>query len=426
MPRSDAAIARQALSTLAGHGWHYLPELFPAQREIYEHPARFKVVACGRRWGKTASVIHMLGQHALAGGDYAYFAPTYKLLDPVWRELKRALGPLIVEKSESNNSLTVVGGGRIECWHLQDESVGRGRKYDGIFIDEAAWAKNLGTLWNGPIRPTLTDKRGWAVFLSTPRGRNYFYQLFLRGKRGEEGWYSWRFPTSANPYIVPEEIEDARRSMPEMWFQQEYMAEFISDTGMVFRNVRSAVAEGAEYTYNTAHTYVMGIDWGKQEDYTAAVVIDVTTAEVVYVSRLNKLGWERQRAYLAEIADYWHPEIILAEENSIGDPNIEELQKDGLPVDGFRMTAFSKNPLIDRVALAIERGKIALIDDEDFLTELESYSIFPLPGGGWRYSAPEGAHDDYVVALALAYHAFSSATEPIGAMWTVSASRGGW
>ena len=424
---TDADVAIGALSTLRGYGWRYLPSLTKSQREIVRHPAKRKVLALGRRAGKTSLAIHVLGQEALRNGKpYGYFAPTYKLLSPVWRELKDALGTLIIEKSESDKRIVLVGGGSIECWHMQDEAVARGRRYQGVIIDEAAWSDNLGKVWNGSISPTLTDWGGWAWFLSTPNGRNFFWSLYMRGKRDEDGWHSWCLPTSSNPYIPKESIEEARRSLPQMWFEQEYEAKFLEDSGVVFRTVREAATVPKGEEYNNAHDYVMGIDWGRKDDYTAAVIIDVVTAEVVYVSRFNTVGWNRQRGYLKAIVEVWKPSIILAESNSIGGPNIEALQEEGVIVDGFRTTAASKNPLIDRVALAIEQGKLALLQDEDFLNELEAYTISTLPGGGWRYSAPEGAHDDFVIALALAYRAYISAAEPIGSLWTTITSRGGW
>ncbi len=417
---------QQTVDPARAQRWAYLKAPTAAQREILESDARYQVVACGRRFGKTSLAVHKLGRAALRTGKrYGYFAPTYKLLADTWREMKTALG-VLATKNEQEKRLTLVNGGGIDFWTLQNEYAARGRKYAGLVVDEAAWVPNLEAVWNEALRPTLSDYRGWALFLSTPRGRNFFWALYQRGVTGEDGWHSWRFPTAANPHIAAEEIEDARNSIPERSFRQEYLAEFVEDAGAVFRHLDAAATVEQRQSYNPAHDYVAGVDWGRHEDYTAVVVIDVTTRQVVAAERFNRIGWERQRGYIRKLAEQWRPYVIVAEANSMGEPNVEALQAGGLPIEPFWTTSRSKASLIESLALAIERGELALLKDEVLLGELQAYTMERLPSGGWRYTAPKGMHDDMVIALALAWRATNRGRVSFGEMVHIELPRGGW
>jgi hypothetical protein len=107
---------------------------------------------------------------------------------------------------------------------------------------------------------------------------------------------------------------------------------------------------------------------------------------------------------LQALCERWNPAVIWAEENSVGSVNIEALQAEGLPVRPFQTTARSKTGLIEGLALAIERGEVELLPDDVLLNELASYTLERMPGGGYRYGAAPGGHDDTVMALALAWH----------------------
>src|SRR5690606_12442495 len=130
----------------------------------------------------------------------------------------------------------------------------------------------------------------------------------------------------------------------------------------------------------------------------------VETRQVVAMDRFNQIGWELQRGRLRALCERWQPHVIFAEENSIGSVNIEALQAEGLPVRPFKMTVTSKKPLIEGLALAIERGEIGLLPDETLLAELTAYEMVRLAGGGFRFGSPSGLHDDCVISLALAWH----------------------
>lgn len=397
----------------------HLRTLHPAQQDIVASPARFRVLACGRRFGKTAVAGHLLCQAMLEGKLVAYFAPTYRMGTEVWRELLRTLHPLIERARESDWRMELATGGVFEGWSLAQGSgeMVRGRKYHFVVIDEAALLDSA-EVWHGAIRPLLTDYAGGALFCSTPRGRNWFWQLYLQGLSADfPDWQSWHFPTTANPHIDPAEVESARQGMPERIFLQEYLAEFLDDGGTVFRNVpqvcrlqphppaASPRGEGESFAHKGGGDEVcfFGVDWGKDNDYTCVSVI-TRGGRQVWLERFNQIGWAVQRGRLAALYERFKPLMILAEENSIGSVNIEALQADGLPVRGFMTTSKSKGPLIEHLALAMEQDAVALLDDDVLKHELLAYEV-KRTVYGYSYSAPPGGHDDTVMATALSWWA---------------------
>jgi len=382
-----------------------LAELHPAQQEIRDHPARFKVLSCGRRFGKTALSVDTMVDALLLGHFVAYCAPTNRMLMEVWRESKKVMQPVVRRMTEEYFRMDLWTGGVLECWSLAGMTAEtlRGRKYHGIVIDEAALVPDA-SIWHEALRPLLTDYEGWALFASTPRSRNWFWQLFMQGQDPVfENWMSWTFPTISNPYIKPSEVEDARKTMPELAFRQEYLAEFLEDIGSVFRNI-GQVCIGAVEPPREEGAYVFGVDWGRTHDFTVISVIEVRTGRQVYLDRFNQVSWAVQRGRLRSLYERYKPIIVLAEQNSIGDVNIEALQSEGLPVRPFMATMQSKAMIIEHMVLAMEREEVILLRDSVLTAELQGYQMTQL-GMGWRYGASVGGFDDCVMATALSWYA---------------------
>ena len=380
--------------------------LHKGQAQVRDAAARFKVVACGRRWGKTElGKTLLLERVVMRHGRGWWLAPTQQMAGQVWRDLKASVrdrdGVMI---REHERRIDLPGGGMmaVRSTHIPDNL--RGEGLDLAILDEAAFME--ARVWQQVVRPMLVTSRGGAVFLSTPFGRNWFWDLFQLGLDGEQAeWQSFHFPTSANPMIAPEELESIRRLSAEHVWQTEYEAQFSDNSGQVFRGIREAVHDLRPQKPEAGHRYVAGVDWGRDVDYTVIVMMDATRRRMVAIDRFNQIGWGLQRGRLRAMAERWSPQVIWAESNSIGEPNIEALIEDGLPMKRFVTTARSKSPLIESLALAIERKEVALLDDPILLGELASYALERLPGGGYRYGAPSGLHDDLVMAAALAWHA---------------------
>ena len=395
-------------SRLQGTARINLPRPHPAQARIIAHASRYNVVACGRRFGKSVLGVDQLIRPALAGKPVAYFCPTYKMLTEVWRDVVRVLRPVIARTDVQQHRLELVTGGVVDMWSLDSPDGPRGRKYARVVIDEAAMVPSLEEAWERVIRPTLADLRGDAWFLSSPRGMNYFHTLYQRGQDPlRPTWRSWQMPSSANPHMPAGEIDDMAADMTAETYAQEILAQFVADGIGVFRHVAErAIAGGADPV--GYHQYVMGVDWGRTNDYTVCCVIDATTRTQVALERFTDVEYAIQRDRIGALAERYRVDAIIAEANAMGAPVIEQLQRDDLPVYPFTTTNASKMAIIDALALALEQGTITLLDHPVQTAELLAYTSERLPSGLIRYGAPKGQHDDTVMALALAWHGASS------------------
>lgn len=383
-----------------------LPALHRLQQRVHDSPARFRVLICGRRWGKTMLVLACAMEQALQGRRVWYVAPAYPMARVAWRELERWGGELarhglcVVRKTD--HTLSFACGGEIVCRSADNRDSLRGDGLDLVVIDEAALVDERA--WTECLRPALSDRRGRALIISTPRGYNWFAAAYQRGQDGSDpDWASWRFPSDTNPFLDEAEIEGARLDMPDRVFRQEYLAEIIED-GAVFRGVRECIRTGERTS-----EVVFGVDWGRADDFTVCCVMDSLTKQLLALDRMRQVDYTVQVGRLAALAAEWHPGLILAESNAMGEPLIEQLRSAGLPVEPFVTTAASKPPLIDGLALAFESREIGILGDPVLLGELAAYTMTRSTSGRWAYSAPSGMHDDCVMALALAREACNRA-----------------
>ena len=388
-----------------------LPRPHSAQQQVLSQARRFNVLACGRRWGKSTLGIDRVVKPALSGFPCGWFAPAYKLQAEVYRDLQKCLAPVITARNNAEFRLEIRGGGSVTMFSLDSDvsdSV-RGRAFKTVVVDEAALVHSLRAVFETAIRPTLADYLGDAWFLSTPRGLNDFKAFFDRGQDpGKEDWASWQMPTSTNPHIAGGEIQAARQDMTEAAFAQEFLAQFVNWEGAVFRHVQECATAERTDGPEIDHEYVIGCDWGRAHDYTVFVVMDVTTRAMVQIDRSNQVDYVVQRGRLRALYDHWQPSKIIAESNSIGEPIIEELKREGLPVQPFATTHASKAGIIEALALAFEQGSIRILDEPVLLGELQAFAAEQLAGGTLRYAAPAGQHDDTVMSLALAWSVFRS------------------
>lgn len=381
-----------------------LPRPHPAQYRVLMESKRFNVLCCGRRWGKTTIAVDRVVRPALAGKPVAWFAPTYKLLSEVWRTIHQTLAPITTRKNEQERWVEIIGGGKVDCWSLDDPDAGRGRAYARVVVDEAALVPNFEHAWEQSVRPMLTDYSGSAWFLSTPKGTaNYFHTLYQRGQDSQSAeWASWRMPTSSNPFMPASEIDAARRDLTDLAFAQEYLAEFVAWAGAVFRRITDCVQP-----ITPTPAAMIGVDWGRTGDYTVFVALSAA-GHVIAIDRFRGLEYAQQRVRLAEFwkrhgARCW----IVAEANSMGGPVVEQLQADRLPVQGFLTTGPSKASIIQGLALAFERGTIRIPNDPVLIGELQAFEGNRSPSGNMRYGAPSGLHDDTVMALAIGWAALT-------------------
>jgi hypothetical protein len=300
---------------------------------------------------------------------------------------------------------------------LDDPDNVRGHTADKVLIDEVGMVK--GDAWYEVLRPMLIDTGGSSWGVGTPAGRNWFWREHSKAVELEDS-VSWQIPTKGckiidgqlirkphpleNPDIAWSEIERVFETMPSDIFRQEIMSVFIEHEGVVFRNIVACLSAplDPDPKDHKSHTKIMGVDWGKHNDFTALSCGCAECMVELARDRFNQIDYIFQRGRLQVFYDKWEPDVIIAESNSIGEPIIEQLQEDGLPVIGFTTTASSKPPLIENLALAFEREEFQFQDDPIWTAELEAYERkVSVSTGRSQYGAPEGMHDDTVIARAL-------------------------
>ena len=382
-------------------------EPHPGQAAVHSSPARFKVLDCGRRWGKTRLGVMECLDVASTGGRAWWVAPSYKMSEVGWRPLRR-MGSRIpgTEVRRGDRQIILSNGGEVSVRSADNPDSLRGEGLDFVVLDECAFISE--EAWSHALRPALSDRLGRALFISTPKGRNWFWRLWQLGQEDGAEWQSWMFTSYDNPHIEASEIDAAKAILPERVFLQEYMAEFIDDAGGVFRGVMQAATATEQAGRISGHDYVIGVDWGKHNDFTVLAVIDMAMSELCYLDRFNQIDYAVQTSRLKALASRFQPVTIIAESNAMGEPIIEQLQRDGLPVQAFKTTNATKTAVIDALAMAFEQGAIRILNDPVLVGELQAYEMERLPSGMLRYSAPEGMHDDTVIALALAWSGVSN------------------
>lgn len=286
----------------------------------------------------------------------------------------------------------------------------------GIVLDEAPLTD--GYAWSEVLRPMLLDTNGWAWLTGTPNGRNWYWQLW-QSMQSHVDWAFFNAPTLGceitadglkrkphpleNPFVKFDEIENIYRTVSQRTFRQEILAEFVEDGGGVFRDVINATRATPQAQAQPGHAYVIGADWGRTNDATVFVVVDITTREACYIDRMEGTPYAMQLTRLRALWERFGQPPIIAELNSMGGPQVESAQQNGLPVQGLTTTNATKAQWIDALALAFEQGTISIIPDQTLVTELQAFESTRLPSGMVRYAAPDGLHDDTVIALALAW-----------------------
>ena len=364
----------------------------PAQWTVLNSVARFRVLMCGRRFGKSliAQAIS-LSQSGMKSDTVAYVTPTYQLAKIFFDEILSNLPKDIYTCNRSDLLINFESGGSIRFFTGERLDAMRGLKFHLVIIDEASYIPNLQDGWNNSIRPTLTDYKGKAIFLSTPKGRNFFYSLFM--KHDEPEWESFKFTTYDNPYIDPAEIDAAKASLPHAVFEQEYMANPMENAANPFG---SQFINACTKELSNEIPMYWGIDLAKSVDWTVLIGLDIN-GRVAKLFRFQK-DWLQTKNFICSIIPKDKP--IYIDSTGVGDAIVEELQRYFNAMNGFKYTSTSKQQLMEGLASAIHKGEISFPEGH-IKDELEIFEYL-FTSTGVRYSAPAGFHDDCVNALALA------------------------
>lgn len=364
----------------------------------------YYVLCCSRQFGKSFILQQLLLHYAInePNSKNLFITMTYSQCAKVYNEIVRAIegSGVIRQKNGKENSIILINGSEVYFRSYQRADFVRGLSATTLVIDEAAFVADND--FNEVFRPTLSTIGRRCLLFSTPRSDNYFKVMFDRGLIPEFSHYhSYKATYHDNPMANLDEIEDARRTMPDKIFRAEYLAEFVSGSMSVFDNYRNCIS-----AVPLRGEKVAGIDVGRINDSTVLTVFDGNVAsQYEYVG----ISW-------AEIVRKCADELVRngvrrvwVEVNGVGDPFIELLRNElrgrrsGVSVEAWLTTSVSKANIIERLITDFQEESIVIPNDASLLLQLDNFEAqFSKKSRNIFYGAKEPYHDDRVLSLAIA------------------------
>lgn len=343
--------------------------LHPTQEVVALDPHRFRVLRCGRRWGKTTLAIdQMKGRASIPNSKIAYISNTYQQSrDIAWEQLKKDCinaGTL----NEARLEIKLVNGSIIILRGWESVETLRGQAFDLIIIDEVASMNDFWINWQEVLRPTLTDKRGEVMFISTPRGFNHFYDL-CNQELTDQDFKTFHFTSWDNPHLSKEELERAKETLPKDRYLQEYEASFQKTAGLAIPEFSREKHLYEELPVGSFEK-LAGIDFGYVNP--AAVVEVHWNGEKLYVEdEWYKTG--RTDAQVAEYAASCKFKAVYPDPENAG--GIEELRRREVNV---REVSKGKGSIVEGIQMIRELfiNKQLFINKKcvNLIAELESYA----------------------------------------------------
>jgi len=383
--------------------------LLPWQQEVFKDTTRFKVIAAGRRCGKSrlaATTLLIEGLRCPQGSAVLYVSPTMGQSRQIIWDLLLDLGREVIQSSHVNNlDITLINGARIYVRGADRPDTLRGVSLTYAVLDEVADIKV--EAWEQVIRASLSDRKGRAIFIGTPKGRNWFYDLFNLGKNGEDtDWKSWHFTTKDNPMIDPKEIESAKKTLSSFSFKQEYMASFDTAGSDVFKEewikYGDEPQEGSYYIACDLAGFEevarQASNSRKRLDESAIAVVKVTDDGKWWVKKIEHGRWdikETASKILTAIRDF-RPISVGIERGALKNavlPYLSDLMRSYNVYSHIIDLTHGNRKKADRVIWALqgrfEHGRVVLNSDEDFDDFVDQLLMFPA----------QGVHDDLPDAL---------------------------
>ena len=388
--------------------------LFQKQQEIVlnilQSKKRFLTLNASRQFSKSTILQNVLLYRSLnySKTTSLYVTPTYSLAQIVMAKINSDLEESGVIKSynKTENLITFINGSTIYFRSGTNPDTIRGLSINYLYIDEAAFMSD--EVWN-VSRPTLNVIGKQALLASTPRGKQgFFYACCQHGQTDNEN-YDYLFGHyTENPYYNKLEVDDAKLTLPENIFRQEYDGEFIDDGGSVFGNISACQTIKYFAGFDNQGPYSIGIDLGRQDDYTVVTVMN-KWLEVVEIMRMNKQDWNNIIASINSVLRRYPNSSVLCETNSMGDVVFDLLRKSNPKIRGFTTTNETKNEIIEELIQAFQTGGIKIPTKDLFLPlhqELNTFTFTYSPKSRRVfYGAMSSFHDDCVISLALALKA---------------------
>lgn len=363
--------------------------LYPKQIEIAEDKSRFKVISAGRRFGKTRMCAAVSIKSVLEGGHVMWVGPSYQIAEVGWRAIE-FLGKQIPGSHITDRRLTI-NNGWIQVRSADSEGGLRGEGLDLLIVDECAHIRNFGAIWEQELRPSLSDRKGGAMFISTPKGFNHFADLF--NMKGDD-WRSWQLPTSSNPYIDPDEIEQARKQIPALVFRQEYEAEFVQLAGAMFKREMFLFTDKAPKVSQVSRHWDLAASTKTQADYSVGAKGGMDKDGNVYVLDIVRGRWE------------WPALIRVIKDTALSDgPEVTQYIETVGTQKGM-MDLLTAEPMLAGIAFrGISPTQDKITRAQPVLSRAEQGKLF-IVRGAWNGALvdefcafPEVEHDDQVDAV---------------------------
>jgi hypothetical protein len=395
-------------------------DLYPWQQEVFfsyvNDDYKTYVLNTSRQIGKSLLISQLVLDSSINNGKVVVgvVSLTYKQTKLIYNNISDILQNTPILKSDNKSELEIklVNGSSIKFLSIQNSDNIRGFTFDYLFCDEAAYYPP--GVYDKVLLPTTLARGRKVVLASTPRGTNYFYDMFMRGiDRDDTTTTAFKFDYTANPNFDPKEIDAIRKQLPDAVFRAEFLGEF-SDNGSVFNNLRDVCILN-DWKAPGTNVYC-GIDVGLFHDYTVASIMDVN-GNVVDIYRAKTGSINKLNTELETFLKRWKPTKTLVELNNQGVSVYEHLQPRLRGVEGFKTTAVSKPDLINQLQNSIEDKRIKLPSRElmpEIYNELVNYSFtYSEKSKAIIYGGLPGHHDDCVISLALVNKVYTEAHHSI-------------
>ncbi len=386
-------------------------DLYPKQKAAIFTDQRFAICEASTKSGKTLACVAWLITESLdrggEGRSFHWVAPTYGQSKIAYQRAERALPKGLVRRTNSTElGITLINGATLKFLSADLPDNLYGDDCYGAVLDESS-RMNVESWY--AVRSTLTATRGRAVLIGNVKGRkNFFYELARKAENGEPNWHYARlsaYDAVEGGVLDAQEIEDARRTLPEAVFNELYLAEPNDDSGnpFGFDNIAACIKE-----LSTDPPVVFGVDLARSVDYTVVIGLDAA-GHVCYFDRFQS-DWTQTEHRIAK-AITTHSSLI--DVTGVGDPLFDKLSRSCPGAERYHFTQQSKQVLMETLTLAIQNGEIGYPTGV-IATELADFEFQYTPTGV-RYAASGSAHDDAVIALALACYQYQN--QPGRGIW---------
>lgn len=311
------------------------------QLEIHDgmEGKRFGVIVAHRRFGKTVAAINDLIKKALKCKNerphFGYCAPYRNQAESIaWDYLKYFTSPLPnVKRNESKLSITLPNGAVIRLFGADNADAMRGLYFDGIILDEIAQFKP--DVWPEIIRPALTDRKGWAIFIGTPKGINQFYELYQLAIHDDD-WYAGCFRADETGVLPGEELKLAKNTMSDSAYRQEFLCDFTASSDNMFIPIDLvSEASGKVIHPDVYHRApkILGVDVARFGD-DKSVIIKRQGLAVVWMKKYQDIDLMMLSALVGQEVDDWEPDGVFVDSVGMGAGVVDRLTQLGYSIVG--------------------------------------------------------------------------------------------